>query len=206
MDKRVLHRRASDILSKWVGGTEKAIADAFREAARDGAVLLFDEVDSLLRDRQSAERSWEVTQVNEFLQQLEVFPGVVACTTNLERDLDPASIRRFIFKVEFRHLRAEQALALFLSSFSEHLAAPLALASHPALLTELSRFPNLAPGDFAAVTRRLRVLSGPRTVPELLCELHKELTAKRAAAATIGFGSPPRPLRILERSSGQTQE
>lgn len=52
-------------LGLLVGQTEQAIAAAFREAERDGAVLLFDEADSFLRDRRTALQSWEVTQVND---------------------------------------------------------------------------------------------------------------------------------------------
>ena len=52
-----------------------------------------------------------MTAVNEFLQQLEVFPGVVACTTNLFDKLDQASLRRFVFKIEFEFLRPEQSAA-----------------------------------------------------------------------------------------------
>jgi hypothetical protein len=114
-DRPLLVRRASDLLSKWVGETEKLIADAFDEARRDEAVLLFDEADSFLRDRRWADRSWEVTRVNEFLQQLEVFPGVVACTTNLMTTLDQAALRRFVFKVQFQFLRPEQAVLAFRS-------------------------------------------------------------------------------------------
>ncbi|MCE2862665.1 MAG: AAA family ATPase [Opitutaceae bacterium] len=60
-------RRASDLIDKYVGETEKRIAAAFREAEESGAALLIDEVDSFLQDRSRAQRSWEVTQVNEFL-------------------------------------------------------------------------------------------------------------------------------------------
>ncbi len=56
LDRPLLVRRASDLLSKWVGGTEANIADAFREAERQGGVLLFDEADSLLFDRSTRAR------------------------------------------------------------------------------------------------------------------------------------------------------
>ena len=44
-------RRASDLLSCWVGATEQNIARAFEEARKDDAVLLIDEADSFLQDR-----------------------------------------------------------------------------------------------------------------------------------------------------------
>ena len=70
----VLHKRTSDLLSMWVGGTEKRIADAFAEARDDQAFLVFDEADSLLADRRGAQRNWEVTQVNEMLTWMESHP------------------------------------------------------------------------------------------------------------------------------------
>ena len=79
----LLVRRASDLLSMFVGEVEKNIARAFREAEDDGALLLIDEVDSFLQDRRGAQRSWEVTQVNEMLTQMEGFAGVFIASTNL---------------------------------------------------------------------------------------------------------------------------
>ena len=66
----ILPRRASDLLNKYVGESEQNIASAFAEALQTSAFLVFDEVDSLLMDRQSAQRSWEVSMVNELLSQM----------------------------------------------------------------------------------------------------------------------------------------
>ena len=57
-------RRASDIISPYVGETEQKIALMFKQAKQDGAMLLLDEADSFLSERQSAKNSWEVTAVN----------------------------------------------------------------------------------------------------------------------------------------------
>ena len=107
-ERPLVYRRVSDLVSCYVGQTERNIAAAFEEARQDGSILLFDEADSFLRDRRGAVRSWEVTQVNEFLQQLESFPGIVACTTNLWRDIDEAALRRFVFKLELLFPTADQ--------------------------------------------------------------------------------------------------
>ena len=61
----------------YVGQTEKNIANAFKEAKNKKAVLVFDEVDSFLQDRSSANRSWEISQVNEMLVGMESFNGVL---------------------------------------------------------------------------------------------------------------------------------
>ena len=64
---QVTQKRASDLMSMWVGGTEQQIAAVFTEARAEGSILVFDEADSLLADRRGAVSSWEVSQVNEML-------------------------------------------------------------------------------------------------------------------------------------------
>jgi SpoVK/Ycf46/Vps4 family AAA+-type ATPase len=183
-DRMLCVRRASDILDKYVGGTEHQIAEAFEEARRDGAFLLFDEADSFLNDRRGATRSWEVTAVNEFLQQLEVFPGVVACTTNLFRSLDQASLRRFVFKIPFLFLRPEQALLAFQRTMAD-LGGTGEVPS--AVESALAHFRNLTPGDFAAVRRRLLCPGRAPTAENLLAELQAEVHVKESTAGRIGF-------------------
>lgn len=187
MGRPVVYRRASDLLSKWLGQSERQIAEAFRAAERDDAVLLFDEVDSFLRDRRGATHSWEVTQVNEFLQQLESFQGIVACTTNLWQGLDEASLRRFVFKIEFRHATTEQAMTLFRSVFDPLLASPLGDADEREVRAALGRLNSLAPGDFAAVSRRTRALGQRPSASELVDALADEVRVKRGATRPIGF-------------------
>ncbi|MDY0001321.1 MAG: ATP-binding protein [Polyangia bacterium] len=123
----VVARRASELISRYIGDSEKAIAEAFRAASQEGAVLLFDEIDSFLRDRGRAERSWEVTQVNELLVQLEAFEGIFIGCTNLVDSLDLASLRRFDLKVRFGYLGKEQRRLMF-----ERTLDALAAASRPA--------------------------------------------------------------------------
>ena len=157
LDKPLILKRASDLMSKFVGETEKNLAQAFREAECEGAVLLIDEVDSFLQSRESASRSWEVTQVNEFLTQLEVFDGIFIATTNLMGHLDAAALRRFDLKIKFNHLRPEQSQLLL----ERHCQRLTAQQGEPIVPTHLSvervrQLPNLTPGDFAAVLRQSR--------------------------------------------------
>jgi len=67
LDHELIQKRASDLLSMWVGGTEKAIAGAFAEAEDSDAILLLDEADSLFLNREHALHSWERWQTNELL-------------------------------------------------------------------------------------------------------------------------------------------
>ncbi len=186
MGRPLVYRRVSDCISKWVGESEKLIAAAFAEAQRDGAVLVFDEADSFLRNREGASQGWEVTQVNEFLQQLESFRGVVVCTTNLLATLDPASLRRFVLKVGFRFAGPEQATSLFSAMLEPLLAAPPSPAEEREFAAFAERAEKLAPGDFAAVARRFRALGEPVSVAECVEALAGEVALKRKTAAA-GF-------------------
>jgi hypothetical protein len=96
LDRPLLVKRTSDLLSKWVGETEQRIAEAFAETRERGGVLLFDEADSLLFDRSTARVTWEVSQVNEMLTWLDRHPLPVVAATNHAGRLDPATMRRFV--------------------------------------------------------------------------------------------------------------
>jgi hypothetical protein len=71
--------------------------------------LLLDEADSFLQDRRGAQRTYEVTEVNEMLQGMERYNGIFICTTNLLDRLDQAALRRFTFKIRFKPLAARNA-------------------------------------------------------------------------------------------------
>ena len=114
----MLVKRASDLLDMYVGQTEKSIAAMFDDARQRDAVLVLDEADSFLRDRRGAHRSWEVTQVNELLTQMEAFDGIFICTTNLMESLDAASLRRFPWKILFDWLKPGQRWGLFAQEFA----------------------------------------------------------------------------------------
>ena len=104
----VVQKRASDMISMWVGQTEQNIAAAFAEAKAKKAMLIFDEADSFLQNRSNAGHSWEVSQVNEMLTWMESHEYPFVCTTNLLDTLDEASLRRFTFKIKFDFMNAEQ--------------------------------------------------------------------------------------------------
>ena len=171
----VLQKRASDLFSKWVGDTEKRVVDAFAEARDSGAFLVFDEADSLLADRRLAEHNWEASQVNEMLTWMESHPLPFACTTNLAHHLDPATLRRFVFKIALGYLAAEQVATAFRCYFG--LAAPAPLAS----------LATLTPGDFAVVRRKAEVLGQLQDPHALAAMLHVECDAKREGTRGIGF-------------------
>jgi SpoVK/Ycf46/Vps4 family AAA+-type ATPase len=175
MGLEVLQKRGSDIFGPFVGQTEANIAAAFGEARSTGAFLLFDEADSLLFDRSSAVRGWELSQVNEMLTWMEQHPLPFACTTNLAERLDKASLRRFLVRLNFDFLRPNQAALLFRRNFG--LAPPPALA----------RLDRLTPADFSRIARRCAALDLTFETQTLVDMLAAEVEGRDGSARTIGF-------------------
>lgn len=186
LDRPLLVRRASDILSPWLGQSEVGAREIFAEARDEDAVLFLDEADGLLRDRHGALARWEGTVMAELLYGMEHFRGVFVCATNLLDALDPATLRRFTFKIEFRWLTAEQRRVLL-----EHLFAQLAAAASAAeradVDAKLRRLDNLAPGDFAVVAERQQLGMPFATLAEVVDALAAECRHKASERRPIGF-------------------
>jgi MoxR-like ATPase len=94
----------SQVVSKWVGETEKQLGKIFDAAAFGQALLLFDEADALFARRTDVKSSndrYANLEVNYLLQKLEAFAGVAILTTNLETSIDPALKRRLAADIRF---------------------------------------------------------------------------------------------------------
>ncbi|MEM9632943.1 MAG: AAA family ATPase [Pseudomonadota bacterium] len=174
LDKPLLTKRASDLLSKWVGGTERNIAEAFADARQEQGVLFFDEADSLMFDRASASANWEAGQVNELLSWLDRHDQPVLAATNFASKLDAATLRRFDFKLELKPLDRAGLSHAFRKFFG--MDAP----------SEVVRLRNLTPGDFSVVKRQMRFNTKPST-QEIVSALMKEAELKPDAHMSIGF-------------------
>ncbi len=175
----IVQKRASDLLDMFVGGSEKKIAAAFQEAIEKEAFLIFDEADSLLRNRRNAVNGWEVSQVNEMLTWMERHPLPFACTTNLMDSLDPASMRRFTFKCCFGYMKLEQILEAFRHFFRMEMPVP-----------PRGEMPRLTPGDFSVVQKKaqlLGLLDQPEKLRNLLIDEASE-NGGMEAERRIGFG------------------
>ncbi|CAL95255.1 AAA family ATPase [Azoarcus olearius] len=176
LDRELVVQASSDLVSPYVGETERNIARLFAGIDTGHSVLLIDEVDSLLRDRSHAQRSWEATQVNELLQQIERYHGIFIAATNLMSQLDGAAMRRFDFKLSFRPLSRAQRLALFAR---EVLGAADRVAAIPhALVARIDTLEMLTPGDFANVVRQRELLGEELSPEEFLRQLIVECRYK----------------------------
>ena len=181
LGKGVITKNASDILGMFVGESEKNIAKAFADAKKQKKILLFDEVDSFFRERSYASQSWEITQVNEFLTQMEKFEGIVICTTNLRNIMDKAMQRRFHIMVEFKALKDEGVESL-LGKYFPH------FDFNEEDIRRISRFQSATPGDFGNLSSRLRFMNQEKVtetyITDELCKMQEE---KEYGKRNIGF-------------------
>ncbi len=177
--------RASDILSPYVGESERRLAEVFGKAARERAILFLDEVDGLLSSRAASTQPWHVTQVNELLTQIEKATCILVAATNFAEQLDPAAKRRFTFKLSIGYLGEKARELLFVRMFGHGHALN---AKQRARLAALE---NLTPGDFRTVRENQWFLAdGLPSIDECLSALEAEAQAKGGnGPVQIGFGA-----------------
>jgi SpoVK/Ycf46/Vps4 family AAA+-type ATPase len=92
------------VMSKYIGETEKNMEKIFATARANNSMLLFDEADALFTSRVKVDSSvdrFSNMEVNNLLQEIERFEGVVILTTNLDKNIDKAFQRRINFRINF---------------------------------------------------------------------------------------------------------
>ena len=107
----VMQVSMSQIRSKWVGESQKNIQEVFASykervrASKLCPILLFNEADAIIGNRMEVTTSsvdkMENSIQNVILQEMENLEGIMIATTNLERSLDAAFERRFLYKIKF---------------------------------------------------------------------------------------------------------
>ncbi|MCB1278916.1 ATP-binding protein [Prosthecobacter sp.] len=151
----------SAVISKYLGDTAKHIKAAFQSARELGAILFFDEADSLLSRRAATGESCS-TSINQnrntLMQELDRFDGVVIVTTNLFENYDPALLRRIQSHIHFRLPNASMRRELF----ALHLPNAERVTADFAVLAELSR--GLSGGDI--LTLCLNAIHAGSTDPD----------------------------------------
>ena len=172
LGKHIVLKRASDILSPYVGEDEQNIRDAFAEAESTDSILLFDEADTFFYDRNQAQRTWERSLVNEFLTQMEEFSGILICTTNLRNVMDPAMQRRFHIMVEFKPMKFEGIKVMAERYFPNHHLSNTQIE-------ELEDMESATPGDFGVLASRIRFMDPDDVDSEYIFEELKKLQTEK---------------------------
>lgn len=182
LDKKILIKRASDILGKYVGESEKHIKEAFEEASESDSILLLDEADSFFGDRSNAARSYEITLTNELLTQMEEFEGILICTTNLKNIMDQAMNRRFHIISEFKPLNRDGIEKLLKKFFGQ-------IEFSESHVDRLARFSSVTPGDFGVLAGKVRFMDEEEInadcVVEELIQIQNEKNG--SSCGRIGF-------------------
>lgn len=176
----VLQKLGSDLLQKYVGESEQKIATFFAEARSRKAILFLDEVDSLLTDRRSHSQGWETSQVNELLQQIEQFDGILITATNHLDRLDTAVARRFDYQIELCPLLPSQLLQALETCLDKTVLRQLK--------PQLAGLGAVTLGDIAVIKRRQRLQQRKLTAAEVVTLLRKQVAGReRGTPRSIGF-------------------
>ena len=182
LGRTVVVKMGSDVLSRYVGDTEKSIREAFDEAEEENAILFLDELDGVMQNRAGASAGWEVSQVNEILHQMEHFKGIMIGATNFRDNLDPAVLRRFTYKLEFGYLEPCGKSIFFDRAFKTPLTESEKI--------RLDGIPNLTPGDFRTVSQSLFYLDDATDNDTRLAALEKESAMKGGGhKVCLGFSA-----------------
>lgn len=175
LGKEILLKRASDLLSMWVGGSEKNIRKAFEDAEREKKILFIDEADSLLSPREGHNRTWETTQVNEILTCMENFRGILLCATNHVDNLDMAAQRRFLFKMKFDYLDNTGVMHFYEKFFSKFVSEDISNIEKE----NIKSIQGLTPSDFNNLKRKFEIIT-PQNHQEILEQLQLEVGFKKS--------------------------
>jgi len=181
--------RMSDLLSMWVGESEKNLARAFNRATWQGNILLLDELDALAMDRGMATHRWESSLVSELLQQVENHRGVLIGCTNLVDSLDIAFYRRFSLKVGFEGIRTGRRSEVIRTYFADLLGEQVL---EPEQEQAIRVLPNLYPGDLRIARQKCessRALGEAVSWDTVVTELERESRFRESQRGRIGFGT-----------------
>jgi AAA+ superfamily predicted ATPase len=182
-------------VSKYIGETEKALAQIFEAAACNGAVLLFDEADALFGKRsevKDAHDRYANIEVAYLLQQMEEYRGLAVLTSNAKQNVDSAFLRRLRFVVDFAAPEAAERLAIWKGMFPAD--APLAKDVD---FTFLARRLPLTGGNIQQIALRAAFDAaadrGAITMAHILAATRRELSklGMQSAERFIAEAVPP---------------
>lgn len=151
----------SQVVSKFIGETEKNLRRIFDGAEECGALLLFDEADALFGKRSEVKDShdrYANLEVSYLLQRMEQYRGLAVLTTNMRRSLDGAFLRRLRFVIEFPFPDVPQRAEIWRRAFPE--ATPTEALDHD----RLARL-NIAGGVIRSIALNAAFLAAHAGVP-----------------------------------------
>jgi hypothetical protein len=176
----------SQVVSKYIGETEKHLKRLFDAAEESGAILLFDEADALLGKRSEVRDShdrYANMEVSYLLQRMEAYRGLAILTTNMKSALDTAFLRRIRFVVSFPFPDLSQRMEVWKQVF------PAETPTHRLNIEQLSRL-NIAGGNIRNIAMHSAFLAADSKEP---IGMHHLLRAAQSEYAKL-----ERPLTVAE--------
>ena len=180
----VIVKRPQDLIFRYFGESETAIASAFKEAESKNALLLLDEADGYLSHRTDVLNGGDKGYndiTNAFLVGLEEYGGIIIATTNLSGLIDPALIRRFHKNVTFRFPTYEGMKILFERYFPD-------VDFDKRDLERICSLESIGSGDFIAVKELSEYMEDEDVTGEFILE---SLSSNASARCTSSRKSPP---------------
>jgi SpoVK/Ycf46/Vps4 family AAA+-type ATPase len=168
----------SQVVSKYIGETEKNLRRVFDAAEEGGAILLFDEADALFGKRSEVKDShdrYANIEVSYLLQRMESYRGLAILTTNMKQALDPAFLRRIRFVVQFPFPDAVQRAEIWRRVF------PTATPTRGLNVDKLARL-NMAGGNIRNIALNAAFLAADTGEPVSMTHL---LRAARSEYAKL---------------------
>jgi len=176
----------SQVVSKYIGETEKNLRRVFDAAEDGGAILLFDEADALFGKRSEVKDShdrYANIEVSYLLQRMEAYRGLAILTTNLKSALDTAFLRRLRFVVQFPFPDAEGRAAIWRRMF------PAQTPTEGLRYEKLARL-NVAGGNIRNIALNAAFLAADEGLPVRMSHILR--------AARTEYGKLEKPLTDAE--------
>jgi len=172
------HIDLSQVVSKYIGETEKNLRRVFDAAEEGGAILLFDEADALFGKRSEVKDShdrYANIEVSYLLQRMEAYRGLAILTTNMKSALDTAFLRRIRFIVQFPFPDAAQRMEIWRRIF------PASTPTEGLDMTKLARL-NVTGGNIRNIALNAAFLAAEAQEPVRMAHL---LRAARSEYAKL---------------------
>lgn len=157
----------SQVVSKYIGETEKNLRRVFDAAEEGGAILLFDEADAIFGKRSEVKDShdrYANIEVSYLLQRMEAYTGLAILTTNMKSALDTAFLRRIRFVVHFPFPDAAERAAIWERIFPPQTPAQ---GLQPARLAQL----NVAGGNIRNIALAAAFLAAEEAAPVTMAHI-----------------------------------
>jgi SpoVK/Ycf46/Vps4 family AAA+-type ATPase len=169
LDLDVYRVDLSQLVSKFVGETEKNLRRVFDAAESGAAILLFDECDAVFGRRGEVEHGqdrYANLEVSYLLQRMESYRGIAILTTNMRSAIDPAFLRRLRFVVSFPFPGYEQRVAIWRRALAP--AVPVEGID----FERLARL-NVAGGSIRSIAVHAAFVAAERSRPVNMASLHR---------------------------------